>query len=108
MTIQQLLEELSEKSEKKNVDTTKANTTKSSINKARLRKHVDLHVAGQKSEHIKKKKNKANTKEIQIKMSFAIGDVPIKLKAMTAQIDEEVKQTMQTLVQLYGKWIVTD
>eukprot|EP00978_Attheya_sp_CCMP212_P046589 scaffold400538_cov55-Attheya_sp.AAC.1 len=33
-------------------------------------------------------------------MSFAIGDVPIKLKA-TALIDEEVKQTMQTLVQLY-------
>ena len=60
-----------------------------------------MHVAGPKSEHIKKKKNKANTKEIQIKMSFAIGDVPIKLKATTAQIDEEVKQTMQTLVQLY-------
>jgi hypothetical protein len=36
-------------------------------------------------------------------MSFAIGGVSIK-----AQIDEEVKQTMQTLVQLYSKWIVTD
>ena len=33
-------------------------------------------------------------------MSFAIGDVPIKLKA-TALVDEDVKQTMQTLVQLY-------
>jgi hypothetical protein len=66
----------------------------------RIRKHIELHVAGQKSEHIKKKKNKANTKERQIKMSFAIRDVPIKLKA-TTEIDEDVKQTMQTLVQLY-------
>eukprot|EP00978_Attheya_sp_CCMP212_P008118 scaffold18868_cov51-Attheya_sp.AAC.4 len=34
-------------------------------------------------------------------MSFVLGDVPIKLKATTAQIDEEANQTMQTLVQLY-------
>ena len=59
-----------------------------------------MHVAGPKSEHFKKTKNKANTKKIHNKMSFAIGDVPIKLKA-TALVDEDVKHTMQTLVQLY-------
>jgi hypothetical protein len=57
-----------------------------------------LHGAGPKSERIKKIKNKENTKTIPNTMSFAIGDVPIKLKA-TALVDKDAKQTMQTLVQ---------
>jgi hypothetical protein len=34
-------------------------------------------------------------------MSFATGNVPIKLKSTAAQLDEEIRSTLQTLVQLY-------
>jgi hypothetical protein len=35
-------------------------------------------------------------------MRFATDNVPIKLKSTAAQLDEEIRPTLQTLVQLYN------